>query len=138
MLFCTDLTSVRRYTPSMYKITLAVACVVLAGCAASTNPLRPAGKMNVAGVTEPCSPDHRGAQACGDALFNTTVISQIHKGQTQSEVRGIMRHDAERREADGLTESWGYLTSYKNQMITWITFTNRTVSSLTHEIVERN
>jgi len=46
-----------------------------------------------------------------------------------------MRHDAERRELAGSIESWGYLTSYKNQMVTWITFTDRTVSSITHEIV---
>ena len=46
-----------------------------------------------------------------------------------------MGHDAEKREADGFTESWGYLTSYKNHMMTWITFTDRTVSSMTHEIV---
>ena len=46
-----------------------------------------------------------------------------------------MGHAAERREVGAFTESWGYLTSYKNQMMTWITFTDRTVSSLTHEIV---
>ena len=91
--------------------------------------------MNLPSSLGPCSADRRGAQACGDALFNTTVISQIHKGQTQSEVRGIMRHDAERREVEGLSESWGYLTSYKDRMVTWITFTNQTVSSLSHEIV---
>jgi hypothetical protein len=138
VLFCTDLTSADRYTGSMHKITLAIACLTLAGCVASTNRSIPEGQMNLAGVIRPCSPDRRGAQPCGNALFNTTVISQIHKGQTQSEVRGIMRHDAERREVEGLTESWGYLTSYKNQMITWITFTNHTVSSLTHEILERD
>jgi hypothetical protein len=89
----------------------------------------------VAAIIAPCSADGRGSQACGDALFNGTVISQIHKGQTQSEVRTIMQHDAERREVGGSTESWGYLTSYKNHMVTWITFTDRTVSSMTHEIV---
>jgi len=95
--------------------------------------------MNVAGeILVPCSPNREGAQACEDARFNATVISQIHRGQTQSEVRTIMRHDAERREVAGLTESWGYLTSYNNQMVTWITFTDRTVSSLTHEIVGRH
>ncbi|PYQ60002.1 MAG: hypothetical protein DMF58_09640 [Acidobacteria bacterium] len=121
----------------MHKITLAVACVALAGCAASMTPSLPMGRINVAGgILAPCSPDHRGARACDDALFNTSVISQIHKGQSQNEVRGIMRHDAEKREVDGFTESWGYLTSYQNQMITWITFTDRKVSSLTHEIVE--
>jgi len=92
----------------------------------------------MAGDIRPCSPDRRDAQACGNALFNTTVISQIHKGQTRSEVRGIMRHDAEKREIAGVTESWGYLTSYKNKMITWITFTDHKVSSLTHEIIERD
>jgi hypothetical protein len=121
----------------MYKITLAVACMVLVSCAASIRPSLPAGRMIVPGdILAPCSPDRRGAQSCEAALFNSSVISQIHKGQSQSEVRGIMRHDAERRELGGSTESWGYLTSYKNQMVTWITFTDRTVSSLSHEIVE--
>jgi hypothetical protein len=121
----------------MYKITLAVACLVLVSCAASVRPSLPAGRMNVTGgILAPCSPDRRGAQSCEDARFNTSVISQIHEGQSRSEVRGIMRHDAERREFGGSVESWGYLTSYKNQMVTWITFTNRTVSSITHEIVE--
>ena len=120
----------------MYKITLAVACMSLLGCATSISPLLPAGRMSVPGaILAPCSPDHRGAQSCEDARFNGTVISQIHKGQTESEVRTIMGHDAERLETGGSTESWGYLTSYKNQMITWITFTDRTVSSLSHEIV---
>jgi len=91
--------------------------------------------MNVGEIIAPCSPDRGGAQACEDARFNATVISQIHKGQTQNEVRTIMRHDAERREIAGANESWGYLTSYHNQMVTWITFTGPTVSSLTHEVV---
>jgi len=115
---------------------MAVACLALAACATTNPPANPAGRMNVAGNIGPCYPDHRDDQACGNALFNTTVISQIHKGQTETEVRGIMRHDAEKRELNGSTESWGYLTSYKNQMITWITFTDRTVSSLSHEVNE--
>jgi len=120
----------------MYKITLAVAFVALAGCAASVTPLLPAGRMTVpADVVAPCSPDHRGSQACADALVNAGVISQIHAGQSETEVRSIMGHAAERREVGAFTESWGYLTSYKNQMMTWITFTDRTVSSLTHEMV---
>lgn len=119
----------------MYKTTLSVVCLTLAGCAASTTPPLPLARMNVAGIIAPCSPDRRGAQSCEDALFNTTVISQIHTGQSQTEVRQIMRHDAEKREADAFTESWGYLTSYDNRMVTWITFTDRRVSSVTHEIV---
>jgi hypothetical protein len=120
----------------MYKITLAVTFVALAGCAASMTPRLPAGRMSVpADVIAPCSADRRGSQACADARVNATVISQIHTGQSQTEVCGIMGHAAERREVGAFTESWGYLTSYKNQMMTWITFTDRTVSSMTHEIV---
>jgi hypothetical protein len=46
-----------------------------------------------------------------------------------------MGHAPERREANAFTESWGYLTSYKNQMLTWVTFTDGSVTSVTHEIV---
>lgn len=46
-----------------------------------------------------------------------------------------MGRDPEKREVARFTESWGYLTSYKNRMITWVTFTDGTVTSLTHEIV---
>lgn len=119
----------------MHKLTLAMACIALMGCAATITPTLPAKRTNVAGLVAPCSADGRGSRSCGDALFNATVISQIHKGQSQNEVRGIMGHDAERRTVDQYTESWGYLTSYENQMMTWITFTDRTVSSLSHEVV---
>jgi penicillin V acylase-like amidase (Ntn superfamily) len=91
--------------------------------------------MNVAEAVRPCQPDRRGAEACGHAAFNATVISQIQKGQTPADVRAIMRHDAERREVTSLTESWGYLTSYDNKMMTWITFTDRKVTSLSHEVL---
>jgi len=121
---------------AMTKITLGVAVVALAGCAASMTPRLPAGRMTVpTDVVAPCSPDRRGSQQCADALVNSAVISQIHLGQSQTEVRTIMGHAAERREVGAFTESWGYLTSYNNQMMTWITFTDRSVSSLTHEIV---
>lgn len=94
--------------------------------------------MNLAGVITPCYPDRRDAQACGNATFNASVISQIQKGQTPADVRAIMKHDAERREVTSLTESWGYLTSYENKMITWITFTDRKVTSLSHEALTRD
>ena len=120
----------------MQKLTLAVASIALAGCAAFTSPALPSRRLNLADViAPPCSPDRRGSQSCGDALSNATVISQVHTGQSETEVRSIMGHDAEKREVDGLTESWGYLTSYKDQMMTWITFTDRTVTSMTHEVV---
>ena len=124
----------------MNKIPIVVSTALLAliGCTSVVTNARPAGGMNSAGAIQPCFPDRRDAQACGDAIFNATVIAQIHRGQSRGDVRGIMRHDAERREFQGLTESWGYMTSYKDKMITWITFTDHQVSSLTHEALTRN
>jgi hypothetical protein len=94
--------------------------------------------VNKSAAVPPCHSDRRGGQVCGDATFNASVIAQIHKGQSRGDVRGIMGHDAERREIGALTESWGYMTSYENNMITWITFTDQRVSSLSHEAVVRD
>jgi hypothetical protein len=115
-----------------------IASLALTGCTTATDITLPVGRMNVAGDIRPCYPDRRDAQACGNAIFNATVISQIHKGQTPTAVRTIMRHDAERREVGALTESWGYLTSYENKMMTWITFTDQKVISLSHELLTRD
>jgi hypothetical protein len=125
---------------TMRKICVVVfiGSLALTGCTAVLTSVSPAGVMNEAGAIQPCRPDRRDAQACGNAIFNATVIAEIHKGQSRTNVRGIMRHDAERREVVGLTESWGYMTSYRNKMITWITFTDHQVSSLSHEAVRRD
>ncbi|MGZ7031488.1 MAG: hypothetical protein ACXVIJ_05890 [Thermoanaerobaculia bacterium] len=122
----------------MNKILMAVAVLAFCGCAATMNRSAPAESMSAAGPIRPCASDSGDTRSCGNAFFNTAVISQIHIGQTQSEVRVIMRHGAERREIAGATESWGYITSYANKMMTWITFTNHTVSSLSHEVLERD
>ena len=119
-------------------IVLSTALLALIGCTTVVTSAGPAGRMNEAGAIQPCFPDRRDSQACGDAIFNATVIAQIHKGQSRGDVRGIMRHDAELREFQGLTESWGYRTSYKDKMITWITFTDYQVSSLSHEAITRD
>jgi hypothetical protein len=69
----------------------------------------------------------------GNAIFNETVIAQIHTGQTLTDVRAIMRHEAERRTVDGGNESWGYITNYGDKVMTWIAFTDRKVSSITQQ-----
>jgi hypothetical protein len=112
----------------MKNILLAIASLTLTGCLS----VAPAGHVNAKSAIQRCS-DRRDGQNCGNAVFNATVISQIHAGQSRADVRGIMGHNAERLEISNLSESWGYMTSYKNQMITWITFTDRQVSSLSHE-----
>ena len=112
-------------------LAVSVAILALTGCTSTMNSALPPGRMNEAGVIRPCHRDHRDAQACGNAIFNETVISQIHTGQTLTDVRAIMRHDAERRTVDGTNESWGYITNYDNKQMTWIAFTDRKVSAVT-------
>ena len=61
--------------------------------------------------------------------MNANVIGKVQLGQTQDEVRAIMRHDAERREAsltsDGRKiESWSYITDYDAERMTTLTFTD--------------
>jgi uncharacterized lipoprotein NlpE involved in copper resistance len=116
----------------MKKTLLAVSVVslTLLGCTAAMNTALPPGHMSDNGAIRPCHRDHRDAQACGNAIFNETVIGQIHTGQTLTDVRAIMRHAAERRTVDGSNESWGYITDYDNKVMTWIVFTDRKVSAV--------
>ena len=119
----------------MKKTLLAIsaAAMTLTGCTSAMNTALPPGRMSDAGIIRPCHRDHRDAQACGDAIFNGSVIASIHTGQTLTDVRAIMRHDAERRTVDGTNESWGYITNYDNKVMTWIAFTDRKVSSVTQQ-----
>jgi len=112
-------------------LSISVAALTLAGCTSAMNSALPPGRMNEAGTIRPCHRDHRDAQACGNAIFNDTVIASIHTGQTLTDVRAIMRHDAERRTVDGSNESWGYITDYDKKVMTWISFTDRTVTAVT-------
>jgi hypothetical protein len=112
-------------------LAASVAILALTGCTSAMNSALPPGRMNEAGNIRPCHRDHRDAQACGNAIFNDGVIAQIHTGQTLTDVRAIMRHDAERRTVDGSNESWGYITNYNDKVMTWIAFTDRKVSGVT-------
>jgi hypothetical protein len=109
---------------------------LLAGCTTALNRAPTAGDMNQNGTIQPCS-ERRDAQACGDAVFNAALIGEVHKGQSRDDVRSIMQHNAERFETQGVTESWGYMTSYRKNMLTWITFSDDRVISLSHEEVKR-
>src|ERR1044071_7562606 len=119
----------------MKKILLAisVAALALTGCTATLNTALPPGRMSEPGTIRPCHRDYRDAQACGNAIFNQTVIAQIHTGQTLGDVRAIMRHEAERRTVDGANEKWGYITNYDDKVMTWIAFTDSKVSSVTQQ-----
>ncbi|HEY2092013.1 MAG TPA: hypothetical protein VGJ81_09000 [Thermoanaerobaculia bacterium] len=111
-------------------LAISIAALAVTGCTSAMDTALPAGRMSDAGIIRPCHRDHRDAQACGNAIFNKTVIDAIHTGQTLTDVRAIMRHDSERRTVDGTTESWGYITNYDDKVMTWIVFTDRQVSSI--------
>lgn len=111
-------------------LAISVVAITLTACTSVMNKSLPPGRMSEAGMIRPCHNDDYAAQACGNAIFNEGVIGQIHTGQTLTDVRAIMRHDAERRTVDGGNESWGYITNYRDKLMTWITFTDRKVSSL--------
>jgi hypothetical protein len=114
-------------------LAVSIAILALTACTSAMNSALPPGRMNEAGTIRPCHRDHRDAQACGNAIFNQGVIAQIHTGQTLTDVRAIMRHDAERRTVEGSNESWGYITNYNDKVMTWIAFTDRQVSSITQQ-----
>jgi len=114
-------------------LAISIAALAVTGCTSAMNTALPPGRMNEAGNIRPCHRDHRDAQACGNAIFNETVIASIHTGQTLTDVRTIMRHDAERRTVDGSNESWGYITNYNDKVMTWIEFTDRKVSAVTKQ-----
>lgn len=111
-------------------LAISVATLALTGCTTVMNKTLPPGRMSEAGTIRPCHNDSYDAQACGNALFNESVIGQVRTGQSLSDVRAIMRHDAERRTVDGSTESWGYITNYRDKVMTWVTFTDQKVSAL--------
>jgi hypothetical protein len=114
-------------------LALSAASLLFLGCTTAMNTALPPGEMSQAGTIRPCHRDHRDAQACGNAIFNQTVIAQIHAGQTLTDVRAIMRHEAERRTVDGPNESWGYITNYDDKVMTWIAFTDHKVTAVTQQ-----
>jgi len=120
--------------PSLLAIS--IAALTFLACTSARNAVPPAERMNEAGAIPPCHGDYRDAQACGNAIFNESVIAQIHTGQTLTDVRAIMGHEAERRTVDGSNESWGYVTDYNDKVMvmTWIAFTERKVSAVTQQL----
>jgi hypothetical protein len=105
------------------------ACILITGCSYATNP-HAAGTMLPDGSIAPCHGNHTDSQACGNATFNATVINQVQPGQSKEQVRAIMRHDAERREITGNSETWLYITDYGSELMTAITFTDGKVTGL--------
>lgn len=91
--------------------------------------------MLASGKITPCPDWHTDNQACGNAIWNAKVIGQVQLGQTQEEVRAIMRHDPERREgsltSDGeKVETWSYITDYDAERMSTLTFTDGRLTAM--------
>ncbi len=91
------------------------------------------GACGVSGHYEsegPCKGFHKDQQACKRAAQNASVIGKVKLGQTTSEVSQIMGKDPERRQAQGDTETWWYLTDYMSKRSAMIVFRNDRVIEL--------
>jgi hypothetical protein len=86
--------------------------------------------MDQSGHISGCGGYHTDDQACGNAMFNAPLLAKVHAGMTTDEVRALMRHDAERREISGSSETWLYMSDYDAERMTAIEFTNGKVTAL--------
>jgi outer membrane protein assembly factor BamE (lipoprotein component of BamABCDE complex) len=88
------------------------------------------GVMGKDGRIGPCTGYHTDKQACGNAKYNAPLLSKIHSGMTQEEVRAVMGHDPERRQITDGAESWLYMSDYQAELMTAITFTDGKVTGM--------
>jgi hypothetical protein len=111
--------------------------LLISACTYATNP-HPQGVMLADARITPCHGHHTDPKACGNAQFNAPLLPKIQAGMTTAAVREIMRHDAERRELDGNTETWFFMSDYPAELMTAITFTDGKVTSLKQVPWKRN
>jgi hypothetical protein len=105
---------------------LFAALLVSAGCAHTAQ--QPGIMAN--GTITPCQGMHVDRNACGHALFNAPRLAAIHTGMTLEDVRAAMGHDPERRSKAPGRESWGYISDYKTDAVTWLTFKEGRVAAI--------
>jgi hypothetical protein len=113
----------------MKAFSLPAVLVIISACSYAVNP-HEAGTLIADNKIAACHGNHTDSQACGNAIWNQKVIGGVHAGQTLAEVRQIMKHDAERRELSGDTETWTYITAYDAEKVTKIVFTHGVVTGM--------
>jgi len=125
--------TLRKHTRRALHLTIVIAaCICLSTCITEEGVMRPNGTVT------PCNGWHTDNQACGNALFNAKQIGRIQLGQTPNDVRSLMKHDAERREASAdangnTVETWSYITDYDAEQMTTLTFTNGRLTAIGKE-----
>lgn len=114
----------------LFALPLLAGCLVTGAADYATHP-HPAGTMLSDGTIAPCHGiDIEDRNACGQARFNAPLVPKIENGMTKEQVRNLMRHDPERREMNGDTDVWMYMTDYNARKMTAIVFSNGRVSAL--------
>jgi hypothetical protein len=112
-----------------------MAVFLLASCDTTADGKRhifyPEGQKLADGTIAPCDGYHTDSQACGYAKFNAPRLQKVELGMTKDDVRRIMEHDAERREADSGGERWYYMADYDAEKMTVLTFTDGRVNAIT-------
>lgn len=110
---------------SAISLVLAIS-VLLGGCRSRT----PEDALLSRG-DNPCTASHMRSHAeCRNAFINSIYIENVKVGQTQDEVRGVMRKAPERREASEGTETWVYHTDYRYRLWTAIVFRGGRVTEI--------
>jgi hypothetical protein len=112
------------------KVAVALIALALSGCLDYVSNPHPGGVMLGSGKITPCHGFYTDDQACGRAKFNAPRVANIHSGMTMNEVRSVMEHDAEQKTIENSSESWGYLTDYEAEKMTWVIFTDGKVTGM--------
>lgn len=76
-----------------------------------------------------CEGWHTDSAACERAVVNNAAAARVKIGQSADEVRSIMGQP-EAREAEGVGESWSYLTDYDNERRTVIVLESGIVTAI--------
>lgn len=85
----------------------------------------------------PCKGFHKDPQICERAHESSLVAGKVKIGQSLAEVRAIMGHDPEQREATADTEEWSYLTDYTDNIIMVIVFKQGIVTQIKQSSVSK-
>jgi hypothetical protein len=127
---------------SLYRLlALLLSVSLLCSCAAIIRPVRdaisPPGEMNADGQVTPCHGYKSNHQACGDAIYNSRVISTLSLGVSVTEARAIIKRVPERKilelQDNQPYEVWWYLTDYERSVTTKLEFRSGKLASIRQE-----
>jgi len=78
----------------------------------------------------PCRGWKTDLAACERAAENAALAANVSIGQTEEEVRGVMKTHPDRRTGTATSEVWMWLTDYAGQQMTAFVFVDGKVSEI--------